>query len=126
MRLAAMGTLVGTLAGACSIATDQRRFQVNIEGTDAVLFVPSTLTVPVGATVVWQNRDQHPHAVTCDPALAQEVGSYSVLPPGVEPWNSGTLYTGETWSHTFTTSGKYLYFSRSDEGGVTIGTIMVS
>jgi plastocyanin len=59
-------------------------------------FEPPTLTVAVGATVVWTNRDDDPHTVTGadDPT----------------PFASPPLDTGETFSFRFEKPGTYRYF----------------
>lgn len=57
-------------------------------------FSPSTLQVAPGTTVTWTNRDQAPHTVTSDS----------------NAWaDSGTLNTGQSFSHTFTVAGTYAY-----------------
>jgi plastocyanin len=52
------------------------------------------ITIPVGATVVWRHTGQRPHTVTADD------GSF----------DSGTLNTGATFSHTFMQPGVYRYY----------------
>jgi plastocyanin len=63
---------------------------------DNFSFGPSTLTVPVGATVTWTNRDDIPHTVTSsdDPKV----------------FKSKVLDTDEKFSFTFTKAGTYPYF----------------
>jgi len=56
-------------------------------------FSPATITIAPGMTVIWTNRDSVAHTVTADD------GS----------WGSGNLAQGDTYSHTFTTSGAYPY-----------------
>jgi amicyanin len=56
-------------------------------------FNPTTLTVPVGATVTWTNQDEEPHSV------AGKDGSFHS--PGMD--------THGTYSFTFTTPGSYDY-----------------
>jgi plastocyanin len=56
-------------------------------------FAPLTLTVPVGATVTWTNRDEEPHTVVA--------GDGSFHSPG--------MGTGGTYSFTFTNVGSYDY-----------------
>ena len=58
-------------------------------------FAPAALTVPVGTTVTWTNRDSDAHTVTSD-------GSGG-------PLNSKALATGDTFSFTFTKAGTYHY-----------------
>ncbi|CAN5639159.1 hypothetical protein BH09ACT7_BH09ACT7_25090 [soil metagenome] len=56
-------------------------------------FAPASLTIPVGATVIWTNRDEEPHTVVA--------GDGSFHSPG--------LGTGGTYSFTFTTAGSFDY-----------------
>jgi len=53
---------------------------------------PTTLTVPVGATVTWVNEDEEPHTVTATGVFAS---------PGLD--------YDETFSYQFTTAGRYTY-----------------
>jgi len=61
---------------------------------DNFSFGPQTLTVPVGATVTWTNRDDIPHTV--------------VSTDGV--FKSKVRDTDEKFSYTFTKAGTYPYF----------------
>ncbi len=88
------------------------------------VFVPTSLTVARGSIVAWQNGGTGPQTVTCDPAKAPK-GTTVQLPAGASPWDSGDLYAGEVWRHTFDTPGTYTYFSRYGEGTSTVGTITV-
>jgi plastocyanin len=56
-------------------------------------FGPKTVTVPVGTTVTWVNRDDDAHTVTADD------GSFT----------SAGLDRGEQFSHQFTAPGTYAY-----------------
>jgi plastocyanin len=60
---------------------------------DNFAFAPATLTVKVGSTVIWTNRDEEPHTV------AASDGSF----------HSPGMGTGATFSHTFGTAGKFDY-----------------
>ncbi len=61
---------------------------------DNFSFGPQTITVPVGATVVWTNRDDIPHT--------------SVSTDGV--FKSKVMDTDEKFSYTFTKAGTYPYY----------------
>ena len=61
---------------------------------DNFSFGPQTLTVPVGATVTWTNRDDIPHTI--------------VSTDGV--FKSKVRDTDEKFSYTFTKAGTYTYF----------------
>jgi plastocyanin len=56
-------------------------------------FAPVTLTIPVGATGTWTNRDEEPHTVVATD------GSF----------HSPGMGTGGTYSFTFTTAGTFDY-----------------
>ena len=60
---------------------------------DNFAFAPATLTVKVGSTVTWTNKDEEPHTV------AASDGSF----------HSPGMGTGATFSHTFSTAGKFDY-----------------
>jgi plastocyanin len=57
-------------------------------------FAPAALTVPVGTTVTWVNDDDEPHTVVESNTL----------------FKSHALDTGDTFSFTFATPGKFQYF----------------
>ncbi len=78
-------------AGAMATAAPQSGAQVTI---DNFQFGPARLTVPVGTTVTWTNRDDMVHTVTSS--------TRAFSSPGLE--------TGETFSHTFDKPGSYEYF----------------
>lgn len=91
----------------------------------AATFAPGSITVPRGTKVVWQNEDIYPHTVTDNPAKEQ-AGARAVLPDGAAAWDSGDVYPGQTWAYVFVTPGKYVYFSTRNEGGLMMGTVIVT
>ena len=88
--------------GMGTIAVGQRNFlagaQQKTETTEVQIdnfsFGPGTLTVPVGTTVTWTNRDDIPHTV--------------VSTDGV--FKSKVLDTDEKFAYTFGKAGSYPYF----------------
>jgi plastocyanin len=72
-------------------ASDQPNAEVKI---DNFSFAPQTVTIPVGATVTWTNRDDIPHTV--------------VSTDGV--FKSKVRDTDEKFSYTFSQAGTYPYF----------------
>ena len=62
-------------------------------------FQHQNLTVPVGATVKWVNRDGAPHT-----SSSGEPGNET------EDWDSGRLGTGDDFSFTFSEEGTFAYF----------------
>jgi len=62
---------------------------------DNFSFLPQTLTVPVGTTVTWINRDDVPHTVV-------SVDKKTIVSPALD--------TDEKFSFTFTAAGTNDYF----------------
>jgi plastocyanin len=96
-----------------------------INMTDGYQFQPATLTVPRGTTVTWTNAGQQPHSVTDDASKAANRGD-AQLPNGAQPWDSGLLEAGKTFTHTFDTPGEYTYFCMPHEALGMIAHITVS
>ena len=83
------------LAGSPNVAANDQPSAANAEiKIDNFRFGPQTVTVPVGATVTWTNRDDTPHTV--------------VSTDGV--FKSKVRDTDEKFSYTFTKAGKYPYY----------------
>ncbi len=82
-------------AGSPSVtASDQPSAATAEVKIDNFSFGPQTLTVPVGATVTWTNRDDIPHTV--------------VSTDGV--FKSKVRDTDEKFSYTFPKAGTYPYY----------------
>jgi plastocyanin len=63
---------------------------------DNFSFTPAVLTVPVGTTVTWTNRDDIPHTV--------------VSTDDSKIFKSKAMDTDEKFSYTFAKPGRYSYF----------------
>jgi plastocyanin len=74
-------------------ASDQPSAATEIK-IDNFVFGPQTITVPVGSTVTWTNKDDIPHT--------------SASTEGV--FKSKVLDTDEKFSYTFTKAGTYPYY----------------
>lgn len=96
-----------------------------VQMNDELKFVPDRLTVKVGDTVTWRNAGTVAHTVTDDPAKAQNKAN-ATLPSGAEPWDSGLVAGGQTWSRTFGTAGDYRYFCVPHESAGMLGTLTVT
>jgi plastocyanin len=87
--------IVLLLAGSSSATANDQTSAASAEvKIDNFSFGPQTVTVPVGATVTWVNRDDIPHTV--------------VSTDGV--FKSKVRDTDETFSYTFTKAGTYPYY----------------
>jgi plastocyanin len=83
----------GNAAGNAAGNNDQPSAAAAVQ-IDNFSFGPQTLTVPVGATVTWTNRDDIPHtAVSTDGAFKSKV-----------------MDTDEKFSYTFAKAGTYSYY----------------
>jgi plastocyanin len=84
------------LAGSPSVKanSDQPSGATTAVKIDNFSFGPETLTVPVGATVTWTNRDDIPHT--------------AVSTEGV--FKSKVMDTDEKFSYTFARAGTYPYY----------------
>jgi len=66
--------------------------------TQGLNYVPVTVTVANGGTVVWTNNDPSPHTVTS-----------TNVPSGASTFDSGNMNANATYSHKFTVAGTYQY-----------------
>ena len=94
--LAALGLGVAGLgAGAGPVATSAQPKPATMEvKIDNFSFGPAELTVMVGTTVTWTNRDDIPHTVVSTDKV----------------FKSKVLDTDEKYSFTFSTAGTFPYF----------------
>ena len=67
----------------------------------ATCYLPNSLSISIGDTVVWKNDDDSPHTVTS--------GSPETGGPD-EIFDSSLMKAGETFSHKFTQAGTFPYF----------------
>jgi plastocyanin len=79
-----------------SVASAQEKTSTMEVKIDNFSFGPVTLTVPVGTTVTWINRDDIPHTV--------------VSTDDSKTFKSKVLDTDEKFSFTFSKAGTYPYF----------------
>jgi len=94
---------IAILSAAVSLTINPRTFAATPDDKSAsevaikidnFSFSPATITVPVGTTVRWTNRDDIPHTVVSDDNSIK----------------SKPLDTDETFTYTFTKPGTYSYF----------------
>lgn len=116
-----VSTVAAVILASCTKENDH--YVVKIDSHN--FYSPSSITIPAGTTVTWQNISLLPHTVTCDPTKAQNA-THVLLPKNAQAWDSGQLYPGQMWSHTFDTPGSYIYFSRTHESDTMLGTLTVN
>jgi len=76
------------------LASAQQKPETTGVKIDNFSFGPGTLTVPVGTTVTWTNRDDIPHTVVSTEGA----------------FKSKVLDTDEKFAYTFSKAGTYPYF----------------
>jgi plastocyanin len=87
-------------------------------------FLPDTVRIAVGESVVWRNGSDIVHTVTADPARAELPGSVR-LPPNARPFDSGDMRPGEEFTHVFLEPGEYRYFCVPHERAGMVGVVIV-
>lgn len=100
------------------------RAAATVEMTNELTFTPDTVVVRAGQSVEFRNTSALVHTVTADPSKATLDASVR-LPDGAEPFDSGRLDPGETFTRTFETPGRYAYFCIPHEGARMRGTVVV-
>ena len=102
-----------------------------VEMTDEFAFAPGSIAVDAGATVTWENTGSVGHTVTAYedgiPADAAYFasGGFDSEEAARGSVNGGIVEAGETYEHTFETSGEYGYFCVPHEGSGMTGTVRV-
>jgi plastocyanin len=111
--------VVFLLLAACE--TVEKPYVVDMTRTNS--FVPAAPVVPVGATVVWKNRDHMVHSVIFEitpPLFTLDDGTAF----GEGGWHSGDITAGDTRAQIFNEAGTYLFYcGYHDE---MVGAIIVS
>jgi plastocyanin len=91
MSMPTTAAAASTHAAGSAVPADPNNPQVAIDNFN---FVPKSLSVPVGTTVRWTNRDDVPHTVTSRD----------------KKFTSQALDTDEAFTFTFAEPGTYAYF----------------
>lgn len=123
LRRAAVGVALaaGMAAGLGAAAAQDT---VIIGMTDDLEFEPRGVTISAGDTVEWRNTSSVPHTATGDPDEAANTANVQ-LPQGAQPFDSGMIPAGASYSHTFEVPGRYQYVCLPHEAAGMIGEIIV-
>jgi len=131
--LALGGTTLATLVAGCSDGDDGNGAdgEQRIGMTDDLAYEPDAVTVSSGTTVVWENDGSVAHTVT---AYGEEIpsaadyfasGGFDSESAARDDLQAGLIDDGETFEHTFETTGEYEYFCIPHESADMIGSITV-
>ena len=112
LGLVTLATAMGTLPAA-GAAEDHAHAVALRHGR----FVPAELEVEAGESVIWRHEDgSDPQSVTADD------GSFDSHPDCDEANPDRCMHGGDTFTHVFTTVGRFPYHSRTEDMA---GVIMV-
>jgi len=103
-----------------------------VDMTDGLKFEPSSITIPPGTTVVWENVGSVGHTVT---AYEDEIpgdaeyfasGGFDGEQAARDGYpDQGDIPGGESYEHTFDVTGTYEYFCIPHETAGMTGTVVV-
>lgn len=129
--LAVSGVAVTAGLAGCAGVLGDEEYDV---GMTADAFVPETLFVTAGTTVVWENTSARAHTVTAyeneipEEATYFATGGYEDELTAREEWwddYGGIMETGDRFEHTFETPGEYRYVCVPHETGGMTGRVVV-
>ncbi len=119
-----------TCGGKITTAQIQRVLAKHVQASRGIVgmsdmgFLPRTIEINAGETVVWRNSSEVTHNVVADPGRA--VYAIDVkLPSGANPFGSGFLQPGQSFTHTFTVPGIYRYVCTLHETSGMKGVVIV-
>ena len=129
--LATLGAAtVAGVAGCLGVELDRETV-----GMTATAYVPDTVTIQAGDTVVWENTSVRRHTVTAtsrealpEGAAFFASGGYDSYQEAEDAWLDefgGQIDTDDTYSHTFEIPGTYSYVCIPHLDGGMAGTIVV-
>src|ERR1700742_1056870 len=87
------GSAIGLAVAAAPLSSTRARAEDTAVNIDNSTFEPKDITVKIGTTVTWKNRDDIPHTVV-------SAGKF----------RSKTMDTENSFTFTFTAAGDYKYF----------------
>ena len=105
-----------------------------VEMTDNLAYEPSHIEVEAGTTVTWETTGNVGHTVTAyeeelpEGAEYAASGGFDSEQAAVDGYNddqSGNVAAGETYEHTFETTGTYEYYCIPHEMNGMVGSVKV-
>jgi plastocyanin len=105
-----------------------------VEMTDSLAYAPKRIQVSAGTTVTWENVGNIGHTVTAyegeipDGATYFASGGFDAQSAAVDGYKNGqegNVPGGESYEHTFETTGTYEYYCIPHEMNGMVGTVKV-
>lgn len=135
-RRAFLGTVgsaaVVGLAGCLGSSSANQEYDV---GMGAKVFRPQEIEIEPGTTLTWLNTSKQGHTVTAyenqlpESAEFFASGDFESEQAARDAWGNstkGTLFEGQSFSHTFEIPGTYPYFCIPHERGGMVGLVVVT
>jgi plastocyanin len=111
MRKAAryMGVIAGLLLGICMSSRAQSK-EVVIRMTNKATYQPAEIRVSKGEKIIWTNNSDQIQTITVktENFNNKEISYY---PDDAEPFSSGAIQPGESFTYTFFIPGTYEFVS---------------
>lgn len=120
-----IATAAAVLVAAWTTTATAQEPAATVEMTEENTFEPRDVVIEAGQAVEWTNPSSVVHTVTADPDKADDPDNVS-LPEGAEPFDSGDVESGGTYSRTFDVPGTYRYVCLPHEFIGMIGTVEVT
>lgn len=97
---------------------------VVIEMTNTATYQPAEIVVNKGEKITWKNNSDQIQTITVksESSIAEQITYY---PDEAEPFSSGAVQPGESFSYTFFISGSYEFVSLPNEKKGMFGKIIV-
>ncbi|HLI50500.1 MAG TPA: hypothetical protein VKU87_01810 [Thermomicrobiaceae bacterium] len=122
----AAGVLAATVLVACGGTATGGGSDPIVQLTKKNKFNPSSSTLLRGHTVYFENvTNDTTFNVTCDPSKVKNPKDAKV-PQGAQPFDSGDIKPGDTWSYRFEIPGEYTVTSVRQEQDGMVGHITVT
>lgn len=121
---ASLSLATGSLLAGCTGLDARSDERVTVQMQGQLRLEPNAISVAPGTTVVFENVSNSRHALTTDASLAQE-GQQVVVPEGADPWDSGELTAGQTFTYEFNQAGAYIYVCRLHPDAQMTGVVTV-
>jgi plastocyanin len=121
--LGKIGTLAMLMLGTTCILFAQDKTAV-IKMTNAATYLPAELVVKKGEKITWQNASDQIQTITVKTENHDEK-QIAYLPDEAEPFSSGAIQPGESFSYTFFVPGTYEFISLPNEKKGMTGKIVV-
>ncbi len=108
-RIKYFGMLAWIIAG-LALAAQAQDQNIIIEMTNTATYKPAELVVSKGEKITWKNSSEQIQTITVK-TRQKDDKQFAFLPEDAEPFNSGAILPGESFSYTFFIPGSYEFVS---------------